>query len=115
MTHIELDRNGRAEGERLELLLPRRDPALRRTHRERQRDQLLLSPIVEVALDAAAGVVPGSDNARAGGDQLATHRRVRHRRRNELGKAGEPLLRTGRGRLFPPAPGDPESPKAPPY
>ena len=57
-----------------------------------ERDQPLLRPIVQIALDPLARLICRRDDARARGDQLGTRRGVRDRRRNQLRDAREPEL-----------------------
>ena len=78
---------------RLYVLQAGRNPPFRGAQPERQRDQLLLRPVVEIALDPPPGFVGGGDDAGARSGELGAHRRVRNRSRDELGEAGEALLR----------------------
>ena len=59
---------------------------LRRPHLERQRDELLLRAVVQVALDPPPGRVRGGDDPRAGGVELGAAVGVRDRRRDDLGE-----------------------------
>src|SRR5919106_3094795 len=71
------------------------NPALCGAQPKGQRDQLLLSSVVEVALDAPTGFVARGDDAGAGSGDFGAHRRVRNGGRDELGEGGESRLSVG--------------------
>jgi hypothetical protein len=73
---------------------------LRRAQLQRQRDQPLLGAVVQVALDAAPGLVGGGDDAGARGRQLGLRLGVRDRGGDQLGEVGQARLGSRR-RLSP--------------
>ena len=77
---------------RPELRLLGRGKRLGGSELETDRDQPLLSAVVEVALDAAPRLVGRSDHARARGGQLGAALRVCDRGRHELGELRQARL-----------------------
>src|SRR5262249_23564488 len=63
-----------------------RDPRFRGAQSERQRNQLLLSSVVEIALDPAPRFVGSGDHPGAGGGKLAAAFGVRNRSREQVGE-----------------------------
>ena len=57
-----------------------------------QRDEALLGAVVQVVLDAPAGLIRGGDDPRARGHQLSPALRVRDRGGHQVGELGHPLL-----------------------
>jgi hypothetical protein len=86
---------------------------LRRAQLQRQRDQPLLGAVVQVALDAAPGLVGGGDDAGARGRQLGLRLGVRDRGGDQLGEVGQARLGVGRQRLGSGG-ADPDQPPQPP-
>ena len=80
----------------LELLRHRR---LRRAQREREPDELLLRPIVQVALDPAPGRVGRGHDSCARGVHLGAALGVGNCRRDELREFRQPLFHVSRQRL----------------
>ena len=74
-------------------------PAGGQAQHQRERDEPLLSAVVEVALQPPALVVAGLDDAGARGGELLARLRVRERLRGELGEVRDPLLGALRERL----------------
>ena len=72
---------------------------LREPEQQRRRDEPLLGAVVEVALEPAALLVAGSDDARARRLQVLARLRARHRERDQLAEGGEAVLRAGRQRV----------------
>src|SRR5438445_11277925 len=69
-----------------------RNPPFRSAQPKGKRDQLLLRPVVEIALDAPSCFVGGCNHARARGSELLAYGGIGDRGCNELSKASEPFL-----------------------
>ena len=69
---------------------------LRGTQLQRQRDQVLLGAVVEVALDPAAGGVGGGHDPGPGGPERGLGLGVGQGGADQLAEAGQPLLGAGR-------------------
>ena len=67
---------------------------------ERDRDEALLRAVVEVALQPAALLVAGLDEARARGDQVRARLGAGDRQRHELAERAEPVLGLRRQRVL---------------
>jgi hypothetical protein len=63
-----------------------------RVHLQGEGDETLLRPVVQIMLDAAAGLVRGRDDARAGGIEFCACDSVRDRSRHQLRETREPRL-----------------------
>jgi hypothetical protein len=68
---------------------------LSQLERDDRVDESLLRTIVQVAHDATALLVGGGHDPGAGGSELGSHRRVRHRGRDKFGEAGQAFLGVG--------------------
>src|SRR6476620_2129977 len=69
----------------------------KRPNSQSQGDEALLCSVVQVALDAPHGLVAGSHDTCARGDQLAACLGVRDRRRDQFGEIRQPILGVGWG------------------
>jgi hypothetical protein len=58
----------------------------------RERDQLVLRSVVQVALDPPPAFIRSGDHPSAGGSQLVAHRRVLNRSGDQVGEARQSLL-----------------------
>jgi hypothetical protein len=74
---------------------------LGRAQREAERDQALLGAVVQVAFDAAPGLVGSGDDPRAGGGELGAAVGVGDRGADGLGEAGHALFSVGREKPVP--------------
>ena len=79
-----------------EVLPVRRNVGLGGAHGQSQRDEPLLRPVMEVALDPAACLVRRGDDAPPGGGELRLAVRVRDRDADEVGELLQALLGVGR-------------------
>ena len=70
----------------------RRRRRLRSAYLERKREELLLSAVVQIALDPPPGRIGGGDDPRARGFELAAALGVRDRCAQELRELREPGL-----------------------
>jgi len=68
---------------------------------QREGDQLLLGAVVQIALDAAPGLVGGGDDARPGGGERGLGLGVGDGGGNQVGEAGQPRLGVHRQRRVP--------------
>jgi hypothetical protein len=96
-----------------QLLLTGGHGALGRAQLQRQRDQALLDPIVEVALDPPPGLVGGGHDAPTGSVQLGSRLRVGDGGGDQLGELGKARLGVRRQRLRPGRQHGDQPPQAP--
>jgi hypothetical protein len=89
-----------------------RQRRLRRAQLQRQRHELLLHAVVQVALDPPPGRVGGGDNPRARGGELSAALGVRDGGRHQLRELRQALLGVGGQGLLGPRDGGQDSPQA---
>ena len=88
------------------------EPCLREPERDGDRDEALLSSVVEIALEPPSLLVARGDEARPGGCELSTRLLVRERERHQARERAESLLSArckrvrGHERRRPPRPKD---------
>jgi len=78
---------------RCHFLLPGWQPALRGAQPERERDEPLLSPVMKVAFDPAAGLVSRCDDPGTGGGECGMGFGVGDCGGGQFGEPGQPRLR----------------------